>query len=68
MEKQPIPSEEELIQKRKYASQVEPPQRDWPTMPQVEAQYPNLCGEEQTWILEALIHEAHERKYNADSN
>lgn len=64
MEREPI-SEEERIQRRKYALQLPPAEpRDWPTMSQVQEEYPQLCGEEQAWLLEALIFEAHERRQN----
>lgn len=39
-----------------------PVETDWPTIDKVQANYPDLCGEEHEWILEALIAEAHRRK------
>lgn len=62
---------EDMTEQRKYAIQVPTPESSWPTMARVEAEYPQLCGEEQVWILESLIHEAHRLKYggqNADNS
>jgi len=36
-----------------------PPETTWPSMDKVQEQYPNLCSEEQVWVLEALLSEAH---------
>lgn len=55
---------EDFAEKNKYRLQITPVERDWPTMSQVQEEYPQLCGEEQAWLLEALIFEAHERKQN----
>lgn len=62
MEQSPVLSEAEMIEKRKWAIHVPaPPESDWPTMRKVELDYPNLCGEEHTWILYALLDQAHKK-------
>ena len=62
-------SQEEFAHKNKYAAQIDPlPESDWPTMSKVAEEYPTLCGEEQTWILEALISEAHRKKVEDANN
>lgn len=54
---------------RKYDAQVDEPfpERDWPTWQRVVEEHPDLCGEEQAWILEALINQAHQRRADADN-
>lgn len=54
---------EERAQRNKYALVLPPaPERDWPTWDKVRAEYPDLCGEEQEWILHGLIAAAHEER------
>lgn len=56
---------EDRIQELKYGSVVEPPpDTGWPTWEKVSEEYPDLCAEEQQWILEALITSAHKERAN----
>ncbi len=58
-------SYEEQTEERKYALHVPDalPDRGWPTWQGVVEQHPDLCMEEQSWILEGLLAEAHRLKY-----
>jgi len=42
---------------------LDPPvERDWPTWQGVVDDCPELCMEEQTWVLDALLIQAHARR------
>lgn len=59
----PVPTQEELAQRLKFAAQVIPPsETGWPTMADVVRDYPQLCSEEQCWVLEDMLNEAHKRR------
>lgn len=54
---------DERLARNKYAAVLGPkPDTSWPTWEEVIETHPDLCAEEQEWILQGLITAAHEER------